>query len=74
MVKWIFSATYPPSHLTAMACSVRWVQIAIFQGVGPENKVIRSHLVRKQDEMLDSRTFSHLTEVDVCGNDGVVPC
>lgn len=69
-----FSDTYPQSHLIAMAYSIRWVQITIFQRTGSENNVIRHHLVRKQGEMLDSKMLSHLTNADGCGNEGIVLC
>lgn len=55
-----------------MACSIRWVQMTIFQKTGSENNVIRRHLVRKQGEILDSKTLSHLTKADGCSNGGVV--
>lgn len=53
-----------------MAYSIKWVERAVFQWHGAENNVIRSHFVGKQEEMLDSKTFSHLTKVDLCGKDG----
>lgn len=56
-----------------MAYSIKWVERAVFQWHGAENNVIRSHFVGKQEEMLDSKTFSHLTKVDLCGKDGRSP-
>lgn len=65
------SETYPQSHLIAMAFSIRWAQTAILQQNGSEHNEIRNK-VRKQEERLDYKTFSHLTKVDGCGNVGVV--
>lgn len=62
-----FSDTYP---------SITPHRGSLFCKMGTESRIsvdwVRSCLVKKQDERLDSKTFSQLTKVGGCGNVRVV--